>query len=123
MHFPHTPANQNKKRSADRARGERRVREAREIRGWGFGRNRYERNRILEQPCETDRYACFMRSQFAPVMGSNHDRECDFTSKTPKQLTFSRIYSFSNGTTELSLMVMESMVGDFVFGIGKRVIY
>jgi len=47
--FPAYPREKQRKRSADRGRGERRGSEAREIKGWGFGRNRYERNRILEQ--------------------------------------------------------------------------
>ena len=59
MHFPHTPREKQRKRSADRARGERRVREAREIRGWGFGRNRSERNRILELVSEIARQGRF----------------------------------------------------------------
>ena len=42
MHFRHTPANQNKKKGADRARGEHRVREVREIKSSGSGRKKFE---------------------------------------------------------------------------------
>ena len=52
LHFPEPcrskcisgipPANQNKEKGADRARGERRVREAREIKSLGSGRKKFE---------------------------------------------------------------------------------